>query len=244
LWAFLKIIQLRQGVVVVVSEALHDAAPELVAVEVDAALAEMLARFPLPSGVQDADCNQEEIAQALNTTVNTVAKWIRQDGMPVAQPGGNGRAYVLRLSHCYAWKKAQQADLDLRSRHNRDQVAKMQASFLGLDLDDPQANMTPAQRREAAMADIAWSKAAHMRRQLVPLQDVVDLLETLFQICRDGIEAMPDRLEREINLKPEQVASVVRAGSDILNKMSEHIEERELRERDVPDVDVQERWLI
>lgn len=219
-------------------------APDLIPVEVDPDLQLVLDRFPLPGGIQDADCNQEEIAQALNTTVNTVAKWIRQDGMPVAQQGGNGKAYVLRLSHCWAWRKAREADADLRSRHNKQQVAALQASFLGMEVDDPQAAMTPALRRETALADIAWSKAAHMRRQLVPLSDVLDLYESILQIVRDGLKAMPDLLEREIALRPEQVGSVVRICDDVLNKMSERIDEAELRERDVQDVDVQERWLI
>ncbi|MBJ2150641.1 terminase small subunit [Paracoccus sp. IB05] len=218
--------------------------PELIAVEVAPEFQEILDRFPLPHGVQDADCNQEEIAQALGTTVNTVAKWIRQDGLPVAQQGGNGKAYVLRLSHCYAWRKGREAEADLRSNHNKQQVAAMQASFLGLDIDNPQAAMSPAQRRETAMADIAWSKAAHMRRQLVPLADVLELQESIFQIVREGLKAMPDLLEREINLKPEHVAAVVRVCDDVLNKMAERVEEEELAERDVPDVEVQDRWVI
>ncbi|MCB5412387.1 DUF1441 family protein [Pseudogemmobacter faecipullorum] len=223
---------------------MEEQTPELIAVEVDAELESALTRFPLPAGIQDADCNQEEIAQALNTSVNTVAKWIRQDGMPVAQQGGNGKAYVLRLSHCWAWLKAREAEADLRNRHNKQQVAALQASFLGMEVNDPQAAMTPAQRRETALADIAWSKAAHMRRQLVPLSDVLDLYEGVLQIVRDGLKAMPDLLEREIALRPDQVGAVVRICDDVLNKMSERIDEAELRERDVPDVDVQERWLI
>lgn len=222
----------------------HSAAPDLIAVEVGPELQSILDRFPLPHGVQDADCNQEEIAQALGTSVNTIAKWIRQENMPVAQQGKNGLPYVLRLSHCYAWRKAREAEADLRSQHNKQQVAAMQASFLGLEVNDPQAVMSPAQRRETAMADIAWSKAAHMRRQLVPLVDVLDLYESILQIVREGLKAMPDLLEREIGLKPEQVSSVVRICDDVLNKMSERIDEEELKERDVPDVEVQERWLI
>lgn len=219
-------------------------APDLLAVNVDPDLRSVLDRFPLPAGVQDADCNQEEIAQALNTTVNTVAKWIKQDGMPVAQAGGNGKAYVLRLSHCWAWRMARDADADLKNRHNRAQVAAMQASFLGLDLDDPQAQMTAKQRRETADADIAWSRAAHLRRQLLPLADVVDLLESVCKVMRDGIEAMPDRLERELGLRPDQVQAVVRIGNDVLQAMAEKIEEAELQERDVPDVEVQRQWVI
>lgn len=68
-------------------------ASDLLHVEIGEELRSMLERYPLPKGVQDADMNQEEIAQALNTTVNTIAKWIRQDEMPVVQQGGNGKAY-------------------------------------------------------------------------------------------------------------------------------------------------------
>jgi hypothetical protein len=218
--------------------------PALLAVDVSDDLAACLARFPLPHGIHDADMNQEEIAQALNTTVTTIAKWIRQDQMPVAQPGGNGRAYVLRLSHCYAWRKAREADTDLRVKHNQTQINAMQASCLGMDIEDPQAQMTARQRREAADADAAWSKAKMLRKQLVPLSDVVDLLEAMCSRVRDGIEAMPDRLERELSLRPDQVAAVVRIGADILNAMHDKIDEAELQERDVPDAEVQTQWTI
>lgn len=225
----------------------QDEAPlggDLLSVEVDDHLRALLDRYPLPTGVEDADCNQEEIGQALNKSMPTIAKFIRQEGMPVVRPGGNGQPYVLRLSHCWAWFKAREAREDMRERHNKAQIAAMQASFLGLDVNDGQAAMTPQQRKEAAMADIAWSKAAHMRRQLVPLSDVVDLYESILKIVRDGIEALPDRLEMELALKPDQVQAVVLAGSDILQSMANRIAEEELAEKDVADVEVQDRWLI
>lgn len=218
--------------------------PPLIDVEVSDDLAKMLDQFPLPPGVQDADCNQGEIAQALNTSVNTVAKWIKTEGFPVAQQGGNGKEYVLRLSHCWAWRRAQEAAADQRSKHNRDQITALQASFLGLTIEDPNAQMTAQERREAAQADIAWSKARHLRRQLVPLADVVDLLEAVCRLVREGLEAMPDRLERELALKPEQVMIVSRTGRDVLQSVYERIDAHELREKDVPDVEVQRQWVI
>lgn len=220
-----------------------DLLPDLIPVDIGIDLQEILDQFPLPAGVQDADMNQEEIAQALNTTVNTVAKWIR-DGMPVAEQGGNGRAYVLRLSHCFAWRRAREAEIDLRAKHNRAQVSAMQASFLGFDVDDPQVQMTAQQRRDAAQADIAWSKARQLRRQLVPLEDVVDMTEALLKHVREGIEAMPDRLERELNIRPDQVAAVVRIGADILQGMHDKIAEAELHEREVEDVEVQKQLFV
>lgn len=222
----------------------EDDAPDLIAYEISDALGSMLERYPLPKGVQDADMNQEEIAQALNTTVNTVAKWIRQDEMPVVQSGGNGKAYILRLSHCYAWKKARDAAVNLKDQHNKAQINALQAEFLGFDTDNPMAGLTARQRDELATADIKWSKAQHLRKQLVPLDSVVEVLEAVCTKVREGVEAMPDRLERELNLKPEQVAAVVRIGSDILQAMADRIEEAELQERDIGDVEVQQQWMI
>lgn len=217
---------------------------DLVAVDVDEALAALLVKYPLPVGVRDADMNQEELAQALSTTVNTVSKWIKQDGLPVAQQGGLGKSYILRLSHCWAWKRARDADLDIRARHNKDQISRMQAEFLGLEVSDPLSSLTAKDRRALADADIAYSRALQLRRQLVRLDDVVDLLESVLAIVRDGIEAMPDRLEREISLKPEEVDAVIRVGADVLRAISDKIEEAELREREVADVDVQAQWQI
>lgn len=221
-----------------------DETPDLIAVEIDDALGSLLERYPLPRGVMDADMNQEEIAQSLNTTVNTVAKWIRQDGMPVVQQGGNGKAYILRLSHCYAWKKGRDAAVSLQSQHNKAQINALQAEFLGMDTNSPMAGLSAKQRDELAAADIRWSRAQHLRKQLVPLADVVSVLEAICTKVREGIEAMPDRLERELNLKPEEVAAVVRIGEDVLQTIHDRIEEAELNERDIADVEVQTQWMI
>ncbi|TYB83985.1 DUF1441 family protein [Oceaniovalibus sp. ACAM 378] len=187
--------------------------------------------------------NQEEMAAALNTTVNTLGKWIKDD-MPVAQAGGLGKAYILRLSHCWAWKQARDVGERQRRDHNANQISMLQAQFLGLDRENPLAALSAKERAALAAADIQHSRAMQLRRQLVQLDDVVDLMESVFAIVRDKIEAMPDVLERELSLKPEAVGQVQRIGSDLLSALVERIEEAELRERNVPDVEVQKQWLI
>lgn len=221
----------------------QDEPPQLLPVEIDDELAEMLHRFPLPETILDADMNQEEIAQAFGSTVNTVSKWIRE-GMPVAQTGGNGRAYVLRLSHCWAWRKAREADAEKRNRHNENQISMLRAEFLGVEVHDPAAQLSAKERRELAEADMRWSEAQMRRRRLVPLEDVVELLESLGKIVRDGLESMPDRLERELDLTPAQVAAVGNIGADILSGIADRIEEAELHDRDVSDPDMNTRLLI
>ncbi len=219
-------------------------APALMPVDVDDQLAALLRKYPLPEGVEDADMNQAEMASALNTSVNTISKWISSEKMPVAEEGGNGKAYVLRLSHCLAWKCARDDEERKRRAHSADQVAAMQASFLGLDISDPRASLSAKERTALAQADIQHSRAMQLRRQLLQLDDVVELMESVFAMMRDKIEAMPDVLERELSLKPEEVAKVQRIGNDLLTSLVERIEEAELRERDVADVDVQPQWMV
>ncbi len=220
-----------------------DSAPALLDVEISDELAVLLQRYPLPAGVSDADMNQSEIAQALSTTVNTVAKWIKEN-MPVAREGGNGSAYVLRLSHCWAWRKGREAEVASRDRHNENQISLLRAEFLGVTVDSPAAQLTAKERRELAEADMRWSEAQRRRRQLAQVGDVLDLLESLGKIVRDGIEAMPDRLERELDLSPDHVAAVVRIGSDILTAIADRIAESELHDPDLPDADFGSGLLI
>lgn len=204
----------------------------------------MLVRHPLPKGVPDADMNQADMAAALQVTVNTLGKWVDDDSFPVAQRGGMGKPYILRLSHCWAWKQARDAQEQVRRAHNQNAIDKLNAHFLGLDLEGDGATLSAKDRRALAEADLVHSRAAHMRRQLVRLEEVVDLLESVFSIMRNGIEGMPDRLERELGLKPEQVDLVDRLGADILNTVVQKIEDAELEERNIADVQPSNQLLI
>jgi len=217
-------------------------------------LARIVARYPLPDGVPDVDMNQTEIAAALNTTVNTIGKWLGNavfagdwadlPEFPVVEKGAQGRAYVLRLSHCYAWRMHRDSVERGRQETSRKAIAQLQATFLGLDLDQGEGGLTAQDRRALAEADIMHSKAAMLRRRLVELEEVTTLLESVFQVVRDGVESMPDRLERELSLKAEEVEMVQRIGDDILTAMAAKIERAELRERDLSDSDISDRILI
>lgn len=228
--------------------------PGLIDIEMSSELARLVERFPLPAGVPDWDMNQAEIAEALDTTVNTVGKWLTNavaagewadlPEFPVVQRGGQGRAYVLRLSHCHAWREHRDAIERGRREKSREAIVKMQASFLGIDTDQGESVLSPQERRALAEADIVHSKAAMLRRRLVQLDEVTGLLESVFQIIRDGVESMPDRMERELSLKPEQVDLVQRIGDDILSGMAAKIERAELREQDLSDEEMPDGILI
>jgi phage terminase Nu1 subunit (DNA packaging protein) len=226
-----------------------DTAPALADVEVSARLRKMIEDHPLPDGVPDADVSADEMAQALGVTTNTLTKWLKsvesgEEPFPVVERGGMGKPYVLRLSHGYAWKMQRDADQAARAKHNSRAVSLLQASFLGDVLDKNQSSLSAKDRKALAEADFAYSKAAQMRRQLVSLEEVVDMVESVFKIVRNGLESMPDRLERELHLKAEEVDQVERVASDILEGMVERIEAAELEERDISEVEVTNRLVI
>ena len=221
-----------------------EAQTELPDVEVTPEVRDMIGQHPLPPGVPDDDMNQTDLAAALNVTPNTLSKWLGDDTFPMVQRGGMGRQYVLRLSHCYAWKMAREAAEHSKRRHTRMAIEKMQASFLGMEPSDPGAELSVKDRRALVEYDLARSKAELYRRQLVRLHEVTDLLDSILGIVRNGIEGMSDRLERELGLKPEEVALVERLGSDILNGFVEKIEAAELNEKDIADVMPSNQLLI
>ena len=217
---------------------------DLLPVDVGPELQDMLDRFPLPEGVPDADMNQAEIAAALEVTVNTLGKWCDDPSFPVAQRGGMGKPYVLRLSHCWAWRQANIDREEQRRQKNREVLEKLQASFLGFEVDDPQASLSPEQRKKLAEADFAWSRAQQLRRQLVPMTELQEMLDSVFAIIRNSVECLPDRLERELSLKPEEVALVQRFASDLLGSMVAEIEASQLDGQSIEDVEPQDRLLI
>lgn len=208
---------------------------DLMPFDVSDDLEELLAAHPLPDGVDDADMNMDEVAQAFNVSGNSVSKWIKA-GMPVVQTGGNGQAYILRLSHCWAWRADDQRRETEKSNHNKKAIQQLQMSFLNLEGDDPSNVMDHKTRKLMSEADFAQSRAAQARRQLVPLEEVQSLLETLCTEMRESIEGMPDLLERELSLDAQQLEQVQVLGNDILNNMAKRIAAAELEEKDIGDM--------
>lgn len=220
-----------------------DAQTGLLSIDVPHEMMDHIKAYPLPDQVPDADMNQDELAAAFNVSANSINKWIKA-GMPVAEQGGNGKSYVLRLSHCYAWKKAREADEAAQRSRNQRSIELMQAQFLGLEVDDPKAQLTPKQRREIAEAELSYQKARLGRRQLVELAEVVDLLTSLLATVRDGLSSMPDVLERTLNLETHQVETVVQVVDDTLTALERQIDDAELVERDLEDIEPSQTLLV
>lgn len=244
----------RESVVVGVVR-MSDGQGTLPKVPMSSALTELIQSYPLPEGVPDADVSQAAVSQALDISTTTMGKyvaasvdsqdWEHVDQFPVIERGGMGRAYLIRLSHAWAWTQHRAALEDEQKRKSAKSIQAMQGALLGLRLDESSNEVVdPDMRRKIAQADLVWNQAGNMRRRLVKLDEVTAMIEAVFGIIRDGIESMPDRLERELGLKPEQVDLVVRLGEDILNSVVARIEEAELKERDIDEIAAADRILI
>lgn len=208
------------------------------------AIDDLVQRYPLPSGVKDEDCNQETMALRLNTSVPTLTKWIKTEGLPVIEGGGPGRPYVLRLSQCWAWAENRKAAEEERKAFHARQQTALQAHFLNMDVDQPEMGLDSTERKKLAEASIMWMKAAHMRQQLVHYEEVADDVAELFEYIRNAVEGLSDELESRLDLSPVQIRVVRDLCRQTLTATSEMIEAKMIEPHAVADVTPQKQWMV
>lgn len=162
--------------------------------------------------------NREELADALATSLNTVTAWINS-GMPVQQTGGQGKAYELRLSHCWAWRQARKAEEDLRSTAVKEAQAAMRLALVGGAAGDSIEALDPKQRREILAAQIEHERFRAQRKQLMRREDVSDLLDQIFALVRDTMDAAPDRVERIEAIPPKAVQAFIEVCDGVVDEL-------------------------
>lgn len=183
--------------------------------------------WPLPEGVEDTPMNRAELSAYMNVSTNTIDAWIKA-GLPVFEEGSNGRAYVFMLGDCCQWRHEREEKDNGKKLSAAAAIEKRQAAFLNLDDGDLGGPMTAKERREAALADLDYNRAALQRRELCRMSDVTDLIEDLFLIVREEADALPDKLERSLGLTPEQVNKLIENMDGMLHSMVHRIEKSQL----------------
>lgn len=184
-------------------------------------------RHALPEGVADAVLNRSQIARALNVTEPTVDRMI-DEGMPVAQEGGNGRAYEFQLSECWNWKCERDDAKRSADEQNERAVQQMRLALIGGTTGENERALSPKERGEIYDAEHKYMAAAAARGELIPRGNVIDMLEDVFATVRDALGTLPDRLQRECGLDGAQVESAIRACDDALNEMNRRLDKSEL----------------
>lgn len=201
-------------------------------------------RYPLPEGVEDCPMSREELAETLEVSLNTVTAWLSK-GMPMAQEGGNGKAYELQLSACFAWRQAQKADEDLRSEKVKRAQAAMRLALVGGSAGDTIEALDPKTRREIIAAQIEQERFQRDRNQLMRRDDVHETFEVVYGIIRDRMNAAPDLIERRSALvaHPKIVADLIDTCDDVVSDVRGAID-RFWRERPVRDAGAEKHDLF
>ncbi|WP_018516468.1 terminase small subunit [Rhizobium leguminosarum] len=175
--------------------------------------------------------SREELADGMGVSLPTVTAWIAK-GMPVTQEGGNGKAYELQLSACWAWRQAQRADEDLRSDKVKRAQAAMRLALVGGAAGDTIEALDPKTRRDIMAAQIEQERFQRERNQLMRRDDVHEMMELVYGIIRDRMNAAPDLIERRNALEPKVVQELIDACDDIVSDVRSAID-RFWRERPV-----------
>jgi phage terminase Nu1 subunit (DNA packaging protein) len=185
----------------------------------------LVAAFPLPAGVPDAVVNKYQLADALAVSQTTLDNW-RRAGLPVEEEGTNGRSYQFRLSVCHAWA-AQRREGEASARRQAEGAA--QQLRLALIGDDPGAaarsRLSPREQREILEAEVAYMQAARRRLELIEAEAVAEAFQDVFAAIRDGLDALPDRLGRELALDGAGIEAAQAICDDVMQGARRRVRE-------------------
>lgn len=168
-------------------------------------LEDALARYPLPSDIEDLKVNRGQCALSLGVSEPMISRYLDQ-GMPVVSRGSNGQAYEFQLSECYAWKMHR--DEESRARRDAGDKAAAQMALLFRnddEEDDAGSVMSADQIIKESQADYQKNRAAELRRELVRAHRVTQLFEDVLTEVRTQFVTLVDFAEMEFSLSPEQV---------------------------------------
>lgn len=189
---------------------------------------DLVARFPLPPGVPDALVNKKLLAVALDVSTTTIDAWLvgpPDQRIPWVTMGTNGRSYEFRLSVAYAWRQARDAAEATDRRLAEDAVAQLRLELLGgAQGDRARATLSPKDQKEALAVEKEFMLAARLRRDLIQAQDAVVAFEAVFSAIRDGLDAMPDVLARELALDGAGVEKAQNILDDVLREARAAVE--------------------
>lgn len=189
-----------------------------------AAIDDLVKRYPLPDGVPDAVLQKGELAQFMGVTLPTIESWIVK-GMPVLEAGNSGRPWRLQASHVYAWRQSWLDEEQARSDEARAAIAAMRLKLIDGEVGDSIQGLPPRERKALYEVELAHRQLLTESNQLMPRDKVRELLEEMFSLIRDTATSMSDRCEREAGLTGEQIETIDRIGENLLEQLELRIAE-------------------
>jgi phage terminase Nu1 subunit (DNA packaging protein) len=182
--------------------------------------------FPLPPGVDDASVNKGDLASAFGVSETTVDRWIR-DGCPSEEKGTNGRAYAFRLSAVWAWREGSRAAEDAEKARRENAVGQLRLALAnrGDDDADDVERLSPREQKILYESERLYMLTAQDRRSLIPAAEAVAMLDRVFALVRDAMEAQPDRAADALGLSGAQIEALVAVNDRTLAALQSAIAE-------------------
>lgn len=174
-----------------------------------------------------------ETAGFFGVSQPTIRRWI-DGGCPVAEKGSNGVAYKLDLHAVAAWRSDQRAAEDAAEQARSERDAQLRLQLLGSDALTVQPDapaLTAKQRADALAAEVARTKLAQLRRELVSAEETALLLSDALATIKARLRQLPDVLAGEMHLAEAQV---VRMGDLIDEALSDAADAVERLAADAP----------
>lgn len=151
-----------------------------------------------------------DVAAFFGVSQPTVRRWI-DAGCPVAERGSSGVAYKLDLRGVSAWRQDQQRAEDEAQQARAERDAQLRLELLGADaltVQPDAAALSHRQRADALQAEVARTKLAQMRRELLPAEETALALAEALGLLKTRLRQIPDLIAPELGLTDAQVARV------------------------------------
>jgi hypothetical protein len=184
-----------------------------------AAEAAMVAAHPLPESVPDALVNKSQLEVGLGVSGTTISAWLRRPDhpLPYETAGANGRSYQFRLALAFAWMQAMRADDDSAKAAGDAAAAQLSMALLGGEsAASTPGKLSLADQRKLLELEALRRVEAQNRHDLIRREDVVTGVEEIFAAIRDALDALPDRLARELGLAGRDLEKIEKACDDVL----------------------------
>jgi phage terminase Nu1 subunit (DNA packaging protein) len=156
----------------------------------------------------------------------TVRRWI-EAGCPVAEKGSSGTAYKMDLSAVANWRAGQRQAEDLAAQTRAERDAQLRLELLGdeaLTANDDAAALTWRQRTEALQGEVARTKLAQLRRELVAAEPVSLQAAEIMAQLKTRLRQIPDVAAPELSLTETQSGRLAALIDDALTDAADALE--------------------
>jgi len=159
---------------------------------------------------KDVLVSRADIAEAFGVSLPTIDNWFKDDDFPTAKEnGGQGKAYQFSLNDVRNWYEKRQLRKTEEDKQRREAIRKLQSE---LDLEGGEANGIDAlpskARKEYYDAEARRMSVARQRGELMESSIVEKEFEQILQTIARFLQALPDQLARDCDLKPGVVGTI------------------------------------